>query len=98
MSLFTQTKMKIEVVKSESSGIDLFSYYADGCLCVPTYKVPRCYKCNRILSEIYVEIINRLKQNKLLSDDYKVRCCYCHPSLMIINIDECLRMDGGLND
>jgi len=38
----------------------------------------KCEMCNHhSISFYYLQLINRLKQNNLLSEDYAPRCCFC---------------------
>jgi len=38
----------------------------------------RCAFCGSYLKDVYVDMINRLKQNNLLDENYKMRCCCCY--------------------
>lgn len=38
----------------------------------------RCCFCERVcLDEVYVQMISKLKLDGLISQNYKMRCCYC---------------------
>jgi len=41
-------------------------------------KLLRCQRCKLYLSSLYVIIIEKLRENGLLPDDYGMFCCKCY--------------------
>ena len=67
-------KIIIKIKKFSDGG---FYFLNNNKIDLLNFGIIECYYCNKILNNNYFIIIKKLKEAKLLEDNYKIRCCDC---------------------
>jgi len=73
-----------KITFDESGRIPMWTFYEKDC-----FYTPKECECGSYMSNVYIEIIDRLKDNNLLAQDYKLRCCYCHYIMKNVGFIRC---------
>lgn len=89
------------IVKSKKVGIKIIEKFEDYKTFIFTGSIPsryfRCEGCGKNrLEPAYIDIIERLKKAKLLSEDYKMLCCNCFYKMEKIGMTKCPHCNSNL--